>query len=103
VKVNQDNFGSHYRFVSATQKLDLKIRHTTEKPSKGVVMDRHNVDLTQTIFSGDPSVPDTVYQSYVVLRNPSNDLGDGLPDLGNALSALLASGTVLADLVGWQN
>lgn len=103
VRINMDNYGSHYRLVTSTMKLDLKIRHSSEKPKGGVAFDRHNVDVTQTIFSGDPDIADTVVQSYVVLRNPSDDVGDDMPDLASALSALLVSGTVLADLVGWQS
>lgn len=104
VRINMDNYQTHYRLVNAgTDQLDLKIRHSSEGVKNGVNYDRHNVDLTWTVFSGDPDVANTVYQAYVVLRNPTSEVGNELPYLGNALSALLASGTVLADLVGWQS
>lgn len=49
-RVNQDNFSSQYQLVSATEKLVLKIRNSTEK-SAGYIYDRHNVELSWLIFA----------------------------------------------------
>lgn len=104
VRINTDNFGSHYRLVSTTEKIDLKIRHSPEKPDAlGRVYDRHNVDLTWTKFSADPDIADTVVQAYVVLRNESRNVGTDMVYLATALADLLKESGVIADLVGWQN
>jgi hypothetical protein len=103
VKINNDNYGSHYRLNEATQRFDLKIRHSTEKPRNGVVMDRHNVELTQTIFATDPDEEDTVIQSYAVLRNVMNDVSANLTYNATGLADLLKTADFITDVQAWQS
>lgn len=104
VKINQDAYGSHYRYSSETERVDLKIRHQPEKPNSfGVTMDRHNVEITHTVFSDEAGVPDVVVQAYCVLRNASTNLSTDLPYLGVALADLMKVSGNLAALVNWQN
>jgi uncharacterized protein (DUF433 family) len=103
VKINNDNYGSHYRLSESTQRFDLKIRHSTEKPKNGVVMDRHNVELTQTIYSGDPTIADTIIQSYAVLRVAQNDVGTGLEYNATGLADLLKATDFITDVQSWQS
>lgn len=102
-RIDNGNYGSHYQFSSPTQRFDLKIKHSPEKPKAGVTMHRHNVDLTWTVFSSDATIPDTVRQAYIVLRNGSRDVDVEVPYLLDALTAFLASSTVAEDLVAWNN
>jgi len=102
-KINQDGYGSHYRYSSSTERLDLKIRHVADKPKNGVTYDRHNVELTWTLISADPDVSDTVVQAYIVLKNESTDLGTNVPYLAVALADLIKVSGNVAALVGWEN
>lgn len=102
VKINQDNFGSEYYLRESTMDFRVKIRHSTETPKTGEYqLERHNVELTQTVFgtSGDP---DTVRQVYIVLRNRKGDTAADVADLGEALSYLMDN-THFLDLFGWVN
>jgi L-arabinose isomerase len=103
VKINTDNYGSHYRLVEATQRFDLRIRHTTERPKDGIVMDRHQVELTQTIFAASVDDPDTVIQSYAVLRVRQNDVGTDFEYNATGLADLLKATDFLTDVQSWQS
>lgn len=103
-KINQDNYGSEYYLREATQDFRVKIRHQKENQAKnGNLFDRHNVELTQTIFATEAGTPDNVIQVYVVLRGRPTEPALKQGYLLVALGALFSSGIVAADLVGWQN
>lgn len=101
-RINQDSYGSEYYLEEATQSFRVKIRHSQESVQKtGVQFDRHNVELTQTIY-GSGGNPDEVFQTYVVLRNAKSTTATNLGYLQSALNGLLTAGFV-SDLKGWQN
>jgi hypothetical protein len=103
VKINQDNFGSEYYLREATQEFRCKIRSSTESPQKnGQVFDRHNVDITHTVFSSTVGVPDTVRQIYVVLRNVRSDVPADVSAAGLMMTGFLTD-QHLQDLVAWVN
>lgn len=102
-KINQDNYGSEYFLKESTQEFRIKIRHSREAPQKsGVQLERHNVELTQTIYSTEPGEPDKVLQTYVVVRNAADADLTKLGYLQGALNALMDA-TMVSDLAGWQN
>jgi hypothetical protein len=102
-KINQDNFGSEYYLREATQEFRMKIRHSVEAAIVGSgKVHRSNVDLTQTIFSTVPGVPDNVRQVYLVVRNGKADTAVDVGYLGVALGALMVQARY-EDLVGWVN
>lgn len=104
VRINNDGYGSHYRMQSATERLDLRIRHQAEKPNAyGIVYDRHNVDLTWTTFAVTVGDPDVVRQAYVVFRHANSDVGADMSYLVVALADLLKEANFVTDLVSWQN
>lgn len=101
-RINQDSYGSEYYLLEPTQSFRVKIRHNKEGVLKnGDQFDRHNVELTQTIFGTAPA-PDVTLQTYVVLRNTKATTGTTLGYLQSALNGLLTAGFV-SDLKGWQN
>lgn len=101
-RINQDGYGSEYFLEEATQSFRVKIRHTKEGiRADGSQFDRHNVELTHTVF-GTSGAPDSIRQTYVVIRNDKTGPATDLGYLQSALNGLLTSGFV-ADLRGWQN
>lgn len=103
LKINQDNFGSEYYLREATQEFRCKIRHSTEAKAVGTgVVHRSNVDVTQTIFSAVPGVPDNVIQVYLVVRNGKAEVAANVGYLGAALSGLMVAARY-EDLVAWAN
>lgn len=103
IKINQDGYASAYYLREATQSYRVKIRNSKESGKVGSgLVERHNVEITHTIFSTDPSVPDNVRQAYIVLRNGANDDAAGVGYIGAALSALMVQSRY-EDLVAWAN
>lgn len=102
-RINQDNYGSEYYLREATQDFRMKIRHQKEALQKtGNQFDRHNVELTQTIFATVAGEPDNVITTYLVLRARPTEPDVKQGQLVVALGDLLTS-TMVTDLVGWQS
>lgn len=102
-KINQDNYSAEYLNRNATDEVRVKVRHTTENPgSDGRKLDRHNVEITQTVYA----VPDTSPEyrrvvSYTV-RNFPDDTAADVVDVGEAMSYIMDD-TLLTGLNGWES
>jgi hypothetical protein len=102
-KINQDNYSAEYLHRNATDEVRVKVRHTTENPgSDGRKLDRHNVEITQTVYA----VPDTSPEyrrvvSYTV-RNFPDDTAADVVDVGEAMSYVMDD-TLLTGLNGWES
>lgn len=60
-RVNQDNYGSEYRFRGPLDQVGLKIRHSTDSVDKdGLKMERHNVFFEHIVYP----TPTTVMEKY---------------------------------------
>lgn len=102
-KINQDAYtGEYFKRVLNTE-YRVKVRHTNEKVSAGVQpMARHNVDVTVTTFSANPTLtPPLVYQAYFVFRNPLAADNVGVTNLTKNL-ALFLTDLNIGTLVGWD-
>lgn len=99
-RTNQDNFGSTFLHKGVGFEVQLKIRHSYESKKTGQIQfERHNVDITKSVFNADGSV--TVLQSYIVLRNVR---GAAVAPTADLMQALCAFTTTNADaLVEWEN
>lgn len=74
VKINQDAYSSEYLLRSTTDEYRLRIRNNSFLDKKrNVMMDRHNVELIQTIFPVAPATLSTVRKTYFVLENQQGD------------------------------
>nr|UOL48987.1 MAG: putative coat protein [Leviviridae sp.] len=102
-RINQDNYGSEYYLLEATQSFRLKIRHSTESVQKdGTQFDRHNVELTHTVLPTS-TTPTIVTQTYMVFRDlPTGTTPANLGYVSGALTGLMTSDNVGA-LFGWVN
>jgi len=99
-KINQDAFGSVFRFNDATHEMKLTIRHS--KASKnGVAYDRHNLELVETIYAAG-AVPEFTRTFYFVIQQLPSDTGfvnaDGIADL-----MIVTSNAHLTKLMNWES
>lgn len=102
-KINQDSYGSEYLLRTSTEEYRMKIRNSKESVQKdGKAYDRHNVELTHTWFKTSTD-PEKVRQAYVVLRNTYDENMEQVAFVDKALADFVGSGTVIADLLGWQS
>jgi hypothetical protein len=102
-KINQDNYSSEYVNRNSTDEIRVKVRHSFEKSPVGSwPIERHNVEFTQTVFSGDPTIPDTFRQVYLILRNTKSDDASEVSDLGEALSFYLTE-TIFGKLINLES
>ena len=72
-RINQDSYSSEYFLRSTTDEFRAKIRQTNYVAKNGKITDRHNVELTQTVYPVAPATLSTVRKAYVVLENERPD------------------------------
>lgn len=99
--INQDNNGSEYYLREATQEFTVKIRHTSERPDRnGIIMERHNVEFTRTVF-GTGVDPDITQQAYLVFRMQRRDSAADAALIGESMSKLMVKAR-FEDLAAWM-
>lgn len=88
VRINQDKYSSEYLLRSATDEHRLTIRNTSYLDKKrNVMIDRHNVELTVTVFPVAPATLSTRRKTYIVIENQQ---GDTLTDPTKVAVGILA-------------
>ncbi|UJQ85366.1 MAG: putative coat protein [Leviviridae sp.] len=101
--INQDGYSSEYFLKETTQEFSLKIRHTREKALlNGVQMDRHNVELTRTIYPAVAGSPQKTEVTYVVMRFPRDGDATAEAYLQTALNGFLSAATSVK-IIGWES
>lgn len=98
-RINQDNYGSEYRLVSASERITLKIRHS-KNSSNGVQFDQHNVMVEWTKIPAAPALPSTMTVSTTLRGQFGTDPAE-LDSLSDALGVLVAAN--LAAIVQGDN
>ena len=90
-KINQDQYSSEYLLRTSTEEYRLSIRNTSgTNKSRGVVIDRHNVELIHTVFPVAPATTSFIRKVYFVIENQQ---GDTLTDPVNVAAGLFAWAT----------
>lgn len=72
LRVNQDNFGSTYLYKSATERINVQFRNSTENGNK-LAVDRHNMFVEWTIYATTTSVEEYYTFSATLRQNQVND------------------------------
>jgi len=96
-RVNQDNYGSEYRLLTATERFTLKIRNSSQK-SSGLSYDVHNVVIEHVTYATTTTTEKTLTASTtlrgVIGSDPAKlaDLSDGLGVLVASISDALVGG-----------
>lgn len=94
VRINQDQYSSEYLLRSATDEFRLKVRNSTYTPRGSTLkIDRHNVDLTQTVFAT-ATTPAYTRKMYVVIENQQGDTLTDPRNVALGLAAVLTSGNI---------
>jgi len=100
-KINQDQYAAEYLLRETDGEYRLKIRHSTDKGLvRGETMDRHNVELSHTVFGTSPDDGYTVIVSST-LRNPQRIAGTEVDYLSDGVADFVKANGVL--LVGWES
>ncbi len=103
IRINQDNFGSEYRYSGTTSSISMKVRHSTDSVDKdGISMLRHNVFVERVIF---PTATELMKKESftMTLRGGKYEDVSLSSDLADAAVTWAASGTILADLAAGVN
>lgn len=91
VRINQDRYSSEYFLRETLGEFTLRIRNTTYiDKSRKVSVDRHNIELIQTVYAVAPALVNTQRKAYVVFEN---DRGDTITDPVKLTAGLLAFNT----------
>lgn len=89
LRINQDNKGSEYQFVSGTEKISMVIRHSVDNPVGGAV-NRHNIFVERTIYAT-PSATEKYFSlTFTVRERVGSDPADELL-LAQAFYVLVAT------------
>lgn len=74
-RINQDGYSSEYFLREATGEFRLRLRNTsyTDKTRSGLKVDRHNVELVQTLYPAVPTDPSKIRKWYTVFENDNGD------------------------------
>lgn len=93
VRINQDQYSSEYLLRTTTNEYRLRIRNSSYLDKKrNVSIDRHNVELIETIFPVAPATLSTIRKVYVVVENQQGDtLADPVLHAAGLLAWLTAS------------
>jgi hypothetical protein len=107
VKINQDAFGSTYRYAEATFEVRLNIRHTQRKDSTrgGMRVDRHNVEIVGRIYATEAGGFDTIRKHYLVVEVDYNDNpAQYVPYATNLSDWLIASSdAAMTKFLNWES
>lgn len=101
-RINQDSYGSEYRYQATSNHVTMKIRHSKVKAtSTAVARDRHNVEIVKTIYATE-STPEQIVKSYIVLENPA---GYTDQDFAKWLVNFISASTfaIVAPLLNWES
>lgn len=101
-KINQDAYSSEYLNRNATDEVRVKVRHSRENAKLGELypVERHNVLITQTVFST-PTTDEKFREVSYTIRNRANDAVASVTDVGEAANFYLGS-SVLDKLFVWE-
>lgn len=72
-RINQDGYSSEYFLRTTADEFRAKIRHSSYTDKAGRSIDRHNVELVQTVYAATADDTDVIRKAYIVLENERDD------------------------------
>lgn len=100
-RIADDGYTSEYLLRGTLDEFRAKLRHSSYTDTKrAVTIERHNVELTQTIYPVAPSTKSLVRKAYLVLENETGDAGTDLNNFDLGFVAFFTS-THITELNNW--
>jgi hypothetical protein len=99
-RIKDDGSTSEYFLRGTLDEFTAKIRHSRYTDSRGVEIDRHNVELVQTVFPVAPATKTTVRKAYTVFENERYEDATAALNFDNGFVAVLSSAHN-AELINW--
>lgn len=73
-RINQDGYTSEYYLKNTLDDYRMRLRNSTfNDKTRGVKVDRHNIELVHTIFPVAPATLSTIRKYYCVFENDATD------------------------------
>lgn len=101
-RIKDDGYSSEYFLRGTLDEFTAKIRHSRYTDQRGVEIDRHNVELVQTVYAVAPSTKSTIRKAYCVLENERVEDPTAALNFDNGFVGVLTSAHN-AELINWIN
>jgi hypothetical protein len=104
-RINQDGYSSEYLLVSSTMEYRVRVRNSSFlDKAYNVTRNRHNVELTQTIYPAG-ATPAKIRKAYIVFENQQGDTLDDPVNVAAGLCGLLTESTnaVLTKVINFES
>lgn len=99
-RVEFDKRTSTYFLRESTQEFLVRIRNTSYQDAVGATIDRHNMELTQTVYAVAPATKPTVRKIYTTFDNARSDTDASLNQTLLGFAGLLTAGNFTKLLAG---
>nr|UJQ85057.1 MAG: hypothetical protein 2 [Leviviridae sp.] len=104
IKINQDAFASEYLLKETDGEFRLRMRHSEYKRSpNNVTVERHNVELTHTLYGATTADPPIIRKTYVVFEIERGDDIAAAVSETIGLADFLAAAGIVAKLANWES
>lgn len=102
-RISSDGYTSEYLLREATGDFRLKIRHTSYKRKQnGVQVDRHSVELVETVYPVTLGEPSRTRKAYAVIEVDQGDTTTAAEKFSSGFMAFHNSGN-LTKLINWES
>lgn len=72
-RINQDNFGSSYKFKNGVELITLVVRHSVDVTQSPGRINRHNLYIERTIFATPTAAAEFYSATYTLREGEFND------------------------------
>jgi hypothetical protein len=101
--INQDGYASEYYLKTAVDDYRLKLRNSSyNDKTRGIKVDRHNIELVHTIYPVAPATLSTIRKYYSILENDFSDTTVDISKFAAGVSAFQTEANFLK-LLNWES
>lgn len=102
-RINQDGYSSEYYLKSSTDDFRLRLRNSSyNDKTRGIKVDRHNIELVHTVFPVAPATLSTIRKYYSILENDSTDVNVDVSKFAKGMSDFQTEANFLK-MLNWES